>query len=137
LNVYLGRFGRYVFEARDALGKEDRNLVQRTGVRHDEQFILIEAHRDQIVDNPAVVIEQKTVPGAACFDGGNVADNKRFIRRDSLLSLDRKLAHVGTVKDRGFRAGVFVLAEDTRVLNRQCPAAEIYNLAPVCLVLIQ
>ena len=90
----------------------------------DDVEILAAAGRHQIVDDPAVVVEQKRIFGLHVGRGLEVAGHQPLERRVGAAAVDQQLAHVADVEQAGILAGPQMLGDDAFILDRHLIARE-------------
>src|SRR5690606_23586230 len=118
-------------ESRGALEREQRAILEefqrdpaRQALAHpvhiaalggavdDEVEPLPPARNDQVVDDPAVVVEQQRIAQRPVLERGEVDREQRFERGLGALAGDEELPHVRDVEQSCTRAGPFVLGDD-------------------------
>ena len=110
--------------ARQMLGPEGEVLVLVAGVDHDEQAIMVRLARHQIVDDPALGVQQQRILLLAGLQQVIVAWHEALELVDGVGAGDLALAHVRHVEQASVLARPAVFGQDAFVLHRHVIAAE-------------
>ena len=90
----------------------------------DDVEIVAAARRHQVVDDPAVVVEQQRIFGLHVGRGLEVAGHQPLERRVGAAAVDQQLAHVADVEQAGILARPQMLGHDAFILDRHLIAGE-------------
>ena len=92
---------------------------------YDEQvLLLVDAIYDQIVNNPAAIIEQKRVLTHANVEPLDIVGPRAIEPIARIGAIDDKLAHVRNVEDADIVPHCLMFLDDAGVLNGHQPAGE-------------
>ena len=95
------------------------------GCVHDEQkFLLVDPINDQIIDDSAVFVEEKSVLPLANFQLIDVVSQHRIQPFGRRRTADNQLSHVGNIEDPDVISHGVMFFEDARVLHGHEPPAE-------------
>ena len=90
----------------------------------DDVEIVAAARRHQIVDDPAVVVEQQRIFGLHVGGGLEVARHQLLKRRIGAAAMHQQLAHVADVEQARIFARPQMLGDDALILDRHFVAGE-------------
>ena len=96
----------------------------------DEQAVVVGTPGHQVVDDPALVVQQHRILLLAGLQDFIVAGHEPFELGGRVGAGDLALAHVGHVEQTGVFAGPAVFGQDPFVLDRHVIAAEAHHAGP-------
>ncbi len=90
----------------------------------DDVEIVAAARGHQVVDDPAVIVEQQRIFELHVAERAKVAGEQGLERRVDVAPVEEELAHVADVEQPGILAGPIVLGDDPFVLDRHLVSGE-------------
>ena len=108
--------------------------VDPRGVDHEQQVIVVDPVRDEVVDGTAVLVEEQRVLRLAHADPAQVVREHRLEIVERRRAAHLELAHVAHVEDAGMLAHRAVLGDHAFVLHGHLPTRKRNHPGPGCQV---
>ena len=99
-------------------------FVRARGIHDEEKLLLRDPINDQIIDDSAVFVEQKSILPLADFQLLDVVSQHRVQPFGSRRIADNQLSHVRNIEDANVISHRLMFLDDADVLHRHEPAAE-------------
>ena len=99
-------------------------FIGARGIHDEEKLPLLDPINDQIINDSAAFVEEKSVLPLANFQLVDVVSQHRVQPFGSRRIADDQLSHVGNIEDADVISHGLMFFEDADVLHRHEPAAE-------------